>query len=210
MISHKHKFIFVHINKTGGTSIENSLAPYADEELEIDSLGGVEFFGQKHNSLQMFENDANKHHGFKNYFKFSIVRNPWDRIVSTYFYRLHILQDPKMYHYSNQGRRPMLFKDFVLDKEKFAFTRTLSRFTQKDFLIDSTGKVGTNFVGKFENLQEDFNIICDKIGIPRQTLPHKYGTKHLHYTDYYDEESKLEIYKYFKEDIEYFDYKFGE
>jgi len=125
-----------------------------------------------------------------NYFKFAFTRNPWDRFVSGMKYAYNDVSKKKMIEILN-GRcwitQPQWHFVFTNDDEK---------------VLDYTGKV--------ENLQNDFDYVCDKIGIPKQKLPHKNATKHKHYTEYYDDETKEMVAKHFEKDIKLFNYKYGE
>lgn len=191
MISHKHKCIFIHNNKTGGTSISKFLIN--------DGLPKC-----KHCTILEYK----KKYGdfFDSYFKFTIVRNPWDKLISQYFFRVG----------DNSQGGHLFLKKYMKKKKNISF----KEFLQKPFPIghvqqfsrisDENGDVLLDFVGRFENLQEDFDTICDKIEIPRQQLPHVNKTKHKHYTEYYDDETKSIVAEKYAKDIEYFGYKFGE
>ena len=194
MISHKHKFIFVHINKTGGTSIEALLKKYSNKF-------------KQHQSII----DLNKEASSNDYFKFTFVRNSWDRFLSLYKYRIKTNQ-------TNLGKNSVSFKEWanhIYNKNPNYYNipnkmKLLMLSDQLDWITDVTGSVDMDFIGRFENLQEDFSTICDRIGIPRQKLPHKNKSEHKHYTEYYDEETKSIVAKKYAKDIEYFGYKFGE
>ena len=142
-----------------------------------------------------------------NIFTFGFVRNPWDRAVSGW----------KFGSYGMDWN--MNFVDFcrnlkkleLYPKNKQASDGLLLHICeQHSFLICEEKKIKADFIGKFENLQEDFNIICDKIGIPQQQLPHKNKSKHKHYTEYYDDETQAIVAEKYAKDIEYFGYEFGE
>ena len=198
MINHTHKFIFIHIPKTGGTSIESFLGRADDYENKHDSLGTI---------LEKFPYASN-------YFKFSVVRNPYDLTVSMYNYMWKSEYDwPK--HWRKTSKLANLsFKQWVHHRN-FKTPTIHSIHINEDGGVQGTqlsffDNIKLDFICKFENLQEDFNAVCDKIKIPKQKLPHKNKTKRKHYTEYYDEETKSIVAEKYAKDIEYFGYEFGE
>ena len=133
------------------------------------------------------------------YFRFAFVRNPWDRLVSTFIQK-------KKINYGVYGSFSS-FSEFILSLPKQKLWRCDKHHRRQTDLFPLKS---IDFIGRFENFEQDFNIVCDKIGIPHQELPHKNKTKHKHYTEYYDDETKQIVAEKYAKDIEYFGYEFGE
>ena len=191
LISHKHKFITINIPKTGSTSVNRVLRSHIhNNDVDICMLRKS---GMRHAT---YEQCIAKFPNCKNYFTFSFVRNPWDRMVSFWFF--------KKYNAINKIDESLTFKSFLTGDSYLDNNQWLN---QTCYIKNFENK---SFIGRFENLQEDFDITCDKIGIPRQQLPHKNKTDHKHYVEYYEDETREIIYKKCKSDIKMFGYKFGE
>ena len=204
IISPKYKFVFIETEKTGSSSVHKSLEFLDDEKLMVGnivpkdfslpkSVIGKNLLTWKHTSCCEL---GDYHKLYKKYFKFAFVRNPWDRVVSWYTFSKKIANPP-----TDRDVSGIDFKTYI---KKFKNIWGNDQQTQLMFTN------GCDFIGKFENLQQDFDIICDKIGIQQQELPHKNKSKHKHYTDHYDNETKSIVADRFAKDIAYLNYKFGE
>ena len=193
MINHKHKFVFIHIPKTGGTSIECLFINNA----HIKDVAG------KHNMVSDIGSEF-----LKKYFTFTFVRNPWDRMVS--YYKFRIKRSFNMFNHGESFKEWIRFlcSDEVQKINAYHFNLAIKN--QREFLVNESNEISVDFIGRFENFQQDFDTICDKIGIPQQQLPHKNATKHKHYTEYYDDETREIVAEKYAKDIEYFEYEFGE
>ena len=97
-------------------------------------------------------------------------------------------------------------------------SRNISRYhiqweKQYKFLYDEDDNLLVDFVGKFESLQKDFDLMCEKVGIPVRTLPHNtHGVrrpKNKHFTEYYDQEAKEIVEDIYAKDISTFGYQFN-
>ena len=192
MISHKHKCIFIHIAKTGGTSIEKCLIKkdWWDIDRKTKHLSAK--------SAKIIYKDY-----WKDYYKFSFVRNPWDIMVSWYRFR-------KVKEFFGMDFKSFLLSyDFSLPTSSGEKSWLPNSLLYTDLLFDK-GKPLINFIGKFEKLQKDFNIICEQIGILQTKLTHEHRSNRKHYTEYYDDETKQIVSEKYAKDIKYFGYKFGD
>jgi len=202
IVSNTHNFIFIKPNKIAGTTIVNALvnAKCLTWEDVAKAPGG-----NNHQTYQELETELGS---LKSYFVFSFVRNPYERILSFYLY----LKEKEIPKKLNENRP--LIKNEEIARSSGSFKNAIKNgFMIPSFMsyfINNEGEINLDFIGRFENLQHDLNIICDKIKIPRQQLPHKNETDHKHYTEYYDEETKQIVAEKYAKDIEYFGYKFGD
>ena len=201
-------FIFVHIPKNAGTSIEKALIPYFSHHKDFKDFSEQErrkFWmpGKnvlQHRKLRRYE----QHFKLDEYLKFAFVRNPWDRAVS------HV-------EYLRTRARATIFDRGTFKEQLLIYCSTKKNIwghdlgaCQLDYLLDTSGKMAVDFIGRFESLETDFKQICTAIGINHPPdLPHVNNSKrNLHYSEYYDEESSDWIRKRFAKDIDFFDFKF--
>lgn len=203
LISHKHKFITIDIPKTGTTSVNCSLIPLLGND-DIFSFPPKEQYNLKYvaNSISdlhrhaHYEEVITKFPECNQYFTFCFFRNPWERIIS--FHKWLNGGETKKGFIKYKG---LPLKDLIIS-EIDALKPQVNWIKNN---LNSSKRVS---VFKFENLQQDFNKICDKIGIPQQRLPHKNATKHKRYTEYYDDETREIVAQKYAKDIEMFKYKF--
>ena len=215
IISHQYKFIYIHIPKTAGSCIYKSLCStlnFTDQSFKpiVDQSQAL----LCKNNLNLANNTTFKQHTkikdlrlsldkniFEDYYKFAFVRNPWDRAVSHYFYNIKL---------KARGELP----EFDIDTTFSEYIKT-HKYLQSIFTEDFDGNPSKSFdfIGKQENLQEDFNTICSQIGIPKQNLPpkhskHSNSTEHDDYKNYYDKKLIELVYENLQKDIDSFGYTF--
>ena len=194
MINHEQQYIFIHVPKAGGNSIKEAL--------------GIPKFPGDHSRIS-----HEKYNDFLHYFKFAFVRNPYARAVSAYFFLKEggMVKPNGVRVDERPAKRVAKYKDFCDFIKNDRHFSSMVHFKAQTIPLQSepSKKIDNiDFIGKCENMQNDFNTICDKIGIPHQQLPHKNKSKHGHYAQYYDDETREIITEKFAIDIENFGYKF--
>ena len=188
--------IFIHIPKAGGIST-------------IKSLYGEEAGGFGHPTYKRFLRLYGKKH-FDAYFKFTFVRNPWDRLLSAY----NFLKKGGLNHMDQQFCDDVLceydtFEKFVMEWVDSESVEGWVHFIpQYRYVYDDDMKLVVDFVGKFENFNEDFEKVRDtlQVGIPLKHLNKTKDKEEKSYRDAYTSEMAEKVTDIYKKDIQLFGY----
>jgi hypothetical protein len=199
LLSIRHKFAFIHIYKTAGTSIAAALRPYAHGPVRtlLHRTGLLQPRIPKlpnHATAQQVARALPAH--YRQLFTFAFVRNPWDWQVSLYEY---MRQTPVHHQHSLAVR--MNFEEYI------DWRVTCDKHLQLEFINDASGEQMVDFIGRFENLRGDFREICTRLAIAAP-LPHLNRSSRRDYRAYYNVKTRAQIQKHFAADIEFFGYSF--
>jgi hypothetical protein len=200
MISFQKRFLFVHIPKTAGNSIQSVLRDYSEDELVAlrSEQDGVERFGlrnpkyklKKHSTLADYRAALGETE-FGNLYKFTCVRNPWDRIISLYF-------TPTQ-------------NTAAWDRKKFRKIIS-SVLSVPNYLCLDQGEENpfgnVEYIMRFEKLEDDFRTVCTALDISPRILPQYNRSNREHYSKYYDDELCELVRARFAAEIERFGYTF--
>lgn len=214
LLSHKHNFLFVHVAKTGGTSVRAALNVLRWKDPmyylmwpahKVSSMTG-HTLGMKfpRHAHIIAAKEMLPEPFFDQLFKFVFVRNPWDLQVSSFH---HIQRErPEAMSGITDFNEFMRWK-FNPERE-YQYHIDTSLSLQSDYIVDLHGNKLVDYIGRYENLHEDFEAVCKKIGVSLE-LPHKRkGERGKDYRSYYTDETAELVAKHFDRDITMLDYSF--
>lgn len=205
IISFRHKFVFVAVPKTATHAFRVALRAHLSErDWEQCVLFERKFFPVK--PLAQIGHGHITWHEVKpfllpqmraEYFKFCTVRNPYERFVS--YCRFINRDNPKM---PNDALGAM---KRIIEDEK---TRREILFRpQAEFVTDEDGELMVDYVCRFENLQADFDKVCEKLGLPAARLQRINSTDSENCRNVYDDELKDMVREFYQQDFETFGYE---
>ncbi len=210
LLSYEPAFLFVHIDKAAGSSIQLALQPYAARSTRsrlrrrLVWLGPLNRCGGLYRALEFPEHASARVARrclppglYAGLFKFAFVRNPWDRLVSRYAYLLRSTDHPR-------HRLVSAMKGF---EDYLDWEIRRGKMFQYKYVTDERGRWLVDFVGYFERLHEDFAAACARLKVEAQ-LPRANATAHRDYRTYYTPATRDLVAGHFQRDIELLGYAF--
>jgi hypothetical protein len=224
IISHSHRYIFIKSEKTAGTSVEAALSKHCVDADIVTPLGDYwfnrdergEWVHSAMNAEGFYQHDPASEvkrkvapEIWREYFKFSITRNPWDRVVSNFSWESRnkaALRPRRRWHH----RLGVPFDEFRETRKLFrGFVAGHWTTNDRFYLLDD--KLCVDFVIRYESLSADLAEVCRNVGLPAIALPHlKAGLRQggHSYTEYYDEATRAIVAERHRNDIRLFGYEF--
>lgn len=214
IISRGRRYIFVHVPKTGGTSVTLALEARAlkDDILIGDTpkarrrrrrLQGLDAAGRlwKHSTLADVEGIVSRAE-MRDFFTLTLVRNPWDRLVSYY----HWLRSQRFDHPAVKLAGSLAFADFLAHPDTRA---TIRAWPYGRYMRDGAGREHCCAFVRLEQLEQDLAAFETHLGFRLQPLPRANSSeRHRDHRHYYDDTSAAIVAEICAEDIARFGYRF--
>ena len=203
LISESKKFLFIHIQKTGGQSLRASLKGVIPD---LEEGWGSRYHARLSDVLQAYPSVR-----VGEYYTAAFVRNPWDRLVSWYadiVQNAAIRQNPL-----RQGvlRKARSFEEFVLHCHNVPGRDGRMPFSlnQIDYLTDTSGDLAVDFIGRFENFEDNAATLLRYLGLPQVRIPHlNRSHRKAVYRAYFTHATAEVVRRRFSRDIDMFGYTF--
>ncbi|MDD9922672.1 MAG: sulfotransferase family 2 domain-containing protein [Boseongicola sp.] len=214
IISPGRKYIFVHIPKTGGTSL--ALALEARAKADDILIGDTPKARRRRNRLKELSTPGRlwKHSRISDiqglaqaeplddFFVFTLVRNPWDRIFSLF----HWLREQSFDHPSVAIAKGRDFPDFVSAPE---MREAFENDAVANYVTDNRGQWRCDLCLRLENLSHDINILEERLELKLPPLSHENpSNRPAEYRDAFDKSTTDLVAHWFADDIKRFGYEF--
>jgi Sulfotransferase family len=193
------KTAFVHIPKTGGSTVSTIL-----RHPNILSLTKHDPAPEKDKHSSIFEQIEQLGPEAGDYFKFSFVRNPWDRLVSAYHYI--ITRRTGLDRVTNHDTFESFLSSFIEEPSRYLKLQYFK--PQSSFLVNDKGEMPLDFLGRFETFEKDLGVVLREIGIRRTFFKHRKKSKRSDYREYYSADSSKAVGEIYRSDVEHFGYEF--
>ncbi|MEO8210029.1 MAG: sulfotransferase family 2 domain-containing protein [bacterium] len=210
----KFRFVYVEIPKVACTSFKFWMTQLLEMDFDIsnwEKIHEVDFPMVK--GIELKEK-------YIDYFKFSFVRNPWERILSCWLSKIKTpdYDDGKnwrkgvennFWRYGDMFRSEMSFEDFINSVTQIPDHDADAHFrSQYTFIYDEDENPIVDFIGRFENIDSDFKKVCEIINCNNTVFPHLHNQKHDHYRKYYNYNTVKSVTKRYEEDIDIFKFTY--
>ena len=192
-IKGREDVIFIHIPKTAGTSFIHSF--------NFNPADRNKGFRKHYHATEII--DLIGPDKWAAAFKWSFVRNPWDRLFSLYRFRKRKKEtDPNFLDLDFES-----FLSSLLEEEE-PDSKNRLRASQTSWLQNSDGTMSIDFIGRFENIDEDFKKLCDQLSIKTRLLRRNVSFPKTNYRDHYTPFLKDLVARHYEDDIVNFGYDF--
>jgi hypothetical protein len=211
-------YIFIHIPKTGGTSVAQALGKdrgYFGHNSIRQLIGNDKIVSPGlHNALVdlAMKRDVSLEKQVMDTFSFSVVRNPWDRLVS-WFFCIQTTANPEYCNHYGQNFKEWVMNGMQIHEEQvqlFGSGRVSNALSQSEWLVDFSGKIVVDTIIRFEELETEWKSIMKKLNA--EDLPHvnKSILRNINYREHYDNEmlDYIDSTNIFQEDIKNFNFVF--